>query len=128
MELRRLGIAIALAALLTLGAGLGTADAHKISFGSQVAIDEGGPKGAEGHVSSGQPKCLFGRRVILYIVDLQTGDLIEIDAVITDREGDWEVEEDLFAGDYVARVTPRTVKVHGKPHRCRGDRSLQMRL
>jgi hypothetical protein len=120
--------ALAIAAALLLAVGVGVAGAHKASFASQVTIDGGGPKGAEGNVSSSQAKCLKGRYVVLYVLDPVDGELLEIDVVTTDADGDWEVEENLFAGEYVAKVRPRRVTIHGKPHRCRGDLSLRMML
>lgn len=127
MNLRRLAPAFALAALLTLALGAGSAPGLA-SFGTKVKIDEGGPKGASGHVSSGQHKCLRGRRVTLFVENDGTGELERIGSATTNGDGEWEVEEDLFAGDYVAKVAAKTILFHGMRHTCRGGRSLKKHL
>jgi hypothetical protein len=89
-------------------------------YATKVKIDEGGPKGASGHVSSNQHKCLRGREA--------TGDLERIGAATTNGDGEWEVEEDLFAGDYVAKVASRVIFVHGMRHTCSAGRSPTQHL
>jgi len=127
MNLRKLASAFALTALLALAFGAGGASGLA-SFGTKVKIDEGGPKGASGHVSSSQHKCLSGRRVTLFIENEATGDLERIGSATTDGKGEWEVEEDLFAGDYVAKVASKLIFLHGMRHTCRGSRSLTRHL
>jgi hypothetical protein len=127
MDVRRLAPAFLLTALLALALGAGTA-AALAGYATKVKIDEGGPKGASGHVSSSQHKCLRGRRVTLFIENEATGDLERIGSATTNREGEWEVEEDLFAGDYVAKVAAKTILFHGMRHSCRGSRSLTKHL
>jgi hypothetical protein len=127
MYLRRIAPAFVLTALLTLALGAGGALGFA-SFGTKVKIDEGGPRGASGHVSSSQHKCLRGRRVTLFVEDEATGELDRIGSATTDGEGDWEVEEDLFAGDYVAKVAGKLIFLHGMRHTCRGGRSLTKHL
>ena len=126
--LRGLCLAALLALGLMLGWGTATADARKSGFSSQVTIDDGGPSGASGHVTSSQPKCERGRKVILLMVDPSYGELTEVGRATTDRNGDWTVGADLFAGQYVAKVTARTVYVHGMSQACRVDLSLRVRL
>jgi hypothetical protein len=127
MDLRRFGLTAVLVALATLALGVGTAGATA-SFATKVKIDEGGPKGASGHVSSKQKKCLRGRRVNLFVEDEATGKLDKVGTTTTNREGEWEVEEDLFAGAYVAKVISRIIYLHGMSYTCRGGISLEVRL
>jgi hypothetical protein len=127
MNLRRFGSAVALAALLALALGVGTAGATA-SFATKVKIDEGGPKGASGHVSSKQKKCLRDRRVTLLVEDEATGELDKIGTTTTNRQGEWEVDVDLFAGKYVAKVISRIIYLHGMSYTCRGGISLETRL
>jgi hypothetical protein len=127
MDMRRLAPAFLLTALLGLALGAGVA-AALAGYATKVKIDEGGPKGASGHVSSSQHKCLRGRRVTLFVENEATGDLEKIGSATTSADGDWEVEEDLFAGDYVAKVAAKTIQVHGMRHTCRGARSLTRHL
>lgn len=126
--LRRLCLVALLVLGLMLGWGAATADARKSGFGSQVTIDDGGPSGASGHVTSNQPKCERGRKVILFAVDPSYGDLTEVGRATTDRDGDWTVGTNLFAGQYVAKVLARTVMIHGMSQTCRVDLSLRVRL
>lgn len=126
MSLRRFGLAAICAAMLVCTAGLGTAAAAP--YGTQVEIESGGPKGAEGEVTSGQPKCLRGRSVTLYMVDTATGGLVEIAKTVTDANGNWEIEVDLFAGEYVVKVDSKPVKAKGKRRSCRSARSLRTQL
>jgi hypothetical protein len=126
MNRRRLSLLFLSTALLAL-AFLPTA-ASANSYGSQVTIDQGGPKGASGHVSSKQKRCRRGRRVSLFVEDPATGELVKVGTATTDGAGEWEVEVDLFAGDYVAKVALKIVYIHGMSHTCRGDRSLTQRL
>lgn len=128
VALRRLCLAGLLTLALMLGWGTAPADAHKSGASSQVTIDDGGPNGASGHVSSSQPKCERGRRVILYVVDPSYGQLNEVGRATTDRDGEWALEANLLAGQYVAKVLARTVRVHAMPYACRVDLSLRMRL
>jgi hypothetical protein len=126
MNLRRFGLTAVLAALLALALGVGNAGAA--SFATQVKIDDGGPKGASGHVSSKQKKCERGRRVNLFVEDEGTGKLEKVGTDTTDADGDWEVEESLFAGTYVAKVISRIIYLHGMSYTCRGGLSLETRL
>jgi hypothetical protein len=126
MNLRRFGFTAVLVALLALALGVGNAGAA--SFATKVKIDDGGPKGASGHVSSKQKKCLRGRRVTLFVEDEATGKLDKIGTDTTDADGDWAVEEDLFAGNYVAKVISRIIYLHGMSYTCRGGLSLETRL
>ena len=98
------------------------------SHGTKVRIDQGGPKGASGHVSSNQRRCVSGRRVVLFVEDEITGELERIGSASTDREGEWEVEEDLFEGDYIAKVAAKIFFFHGMRHSCAGGRSLKKHL
>jgi hypothetical protein len=127
MNLRRLAPTFLLTALLILALGTGIAVALA-SYGTKVKIDEGGPKGASGHISSSQHKCLRGRRVTLFVENEATGELERIGTATTDGDGNWEVEEDLFAGDYVAKVASKPTVVHGMRHTCRGGRSPSKHL
>jgi hypothetical protein len=126
MSLRRFGLTLVLTALLALA--FAPAGATAASYGTQVRIDDGGPKGASGHLSSKQKKCLRGRRVTLWYENDATDDLEKIGADTTDAEGDWEVEESLFAGNYIARVAARVIFLHGMRHTCRAALSLKVHL
>jgi hypothetical protein len=125
MGLRRFGLAAVLAALVTLTAGFGSAAAKTTSYGTRVAIDAGGIRGAEGHVASGQPRCLRGRTVTLFVEDESSGDLVMIATAVTDANGNWEVVVQLSAGEYLAKVESKQVKVKGKRRTCRGARSMR---
>ncbi len=127
MYLRKLATAFVLTALVVLALGAACSVALA-GYATKVKIDEGGPKGASGHLSSPQHKCLRGRRVTLFVENEATGDLERIGSATTNGEGEWEVEEDLFAGDYVAKVAAKTIMVHGMRHSCRGGRSLTKHL
>jgi hypothetical protein len=127
MYLRKLAPAFVLTALLVLALAAGVATALA-GYATKVKIDEGGPKGASGHVSSSQHKCLSGRRVTLFVENEATGDLERIGSATTNRKGEWEVEESLFEGDYVAKVAAKTILFHSMRHTCRGSRSLTRHL
>jgi hypothetical protein len=126
MKLRGFAPIALLATLLALALVPGAATAS--SFGSQVTIDQGGPKGAEGHVSSKQKRCRRGRVVNLFVEDEATGDLVKVGTARTNAAGEWEIEVDLFAGNYVAKVTLKVVNFHGMSYTCRGDRSPRKHL
>jgi len=125
MELRRFGLVAVLAASLTLIAGSGGAAAKTTSYGTQVTIDAGGIRGAEGHVASGQLRCLRGRTVTLFIEDESSGELVMIATAVTDANGNWEIVVQLSAGEYLAKVESKQVKVKGKRRTCRGARSMR---
>lgn len=126
MNLRRFAPVALLAALLTLALVPAAATAN--SSGSQVTIDEGGPKGASGHVSSKQKRCRRGRVVNLFVEDEATGKLVKVGTARTNADGEWEIEVDLFAGNYVAKVTVKVIQIHGMSYTCRGDRSPRKHL
>lgn len=128
MYLRRVGVLAALAAISVLVVGLGTAGAHKVAFPTRVVIDSGGPDGAEGRVVSKREGCLGGREVSLYFRDPASGKLMLVGTAVTDGDGNWEIDAELFAGQYVAKVTADQTMVHGKPHRCNRGRSGTKRL
>jgi hypothetical protein len=128
MYLRRVGIVAVLTALSLLVVGLGAAGAHKASFPTRVVIEKGGPEGASGHVSSKRSQCLGGREVSLYIKDPASGKLLLVGATVTDGDGNWSIEAELFEGQYVAKVTADKTTVHGESHRCKRGRSGTKRL
>jgi hypothetical protein len=125
MELRRLALLAILAALLTLTVGSAGAAAKTTSYGTQVTIDAGGINGAEGHLSSAQPKCLRGRTVTLFVEDESSGDLVMIATAVSDADGDWEIVLQLSAGEYLAKVESKQVRVKGKRRTCRSARSMR---
>lgn len=128
MKLRRFGFLAVLAALSLFIVGLGTAGAHKASFPTRVVIDSGGPDGADGHIVSKRAKCLEGREVSLFVKDPASGKLLLVGTAVTDGDGEWSIEAELFAGQYVAKVDGKQTMVHGKPHSCKRGRSGTKRL
>lgn len=127
MYLRRAALLALLAAVATLLVGFGTASAHKAAYPTRVVIQGGGPEGAHGVIKSKQAGCLEGREVRLYVKGMG-GRLILVGATTTDSGGNWTIEAELFAGQYVAKVTADETTVHGNPHRCKRGRSGAKRL
>jgi hypothetical protein len=116
---------IAAAASLTLLFGVGTAAGF--SGATSITIEKGGPTGAEGHLTAG-PKCEAGRKVVLLLLDPQSGSPTKVGSAITDGNGDWEVKATLLKGDYQAVVESKRVRVHGKKRTCRGAHSPETHL
>lgn len=134
----RNSLGLAATALIAMGALAGVmADAATVpSVATTVKIDSGGASGAQGHVSSPVAKCKKNRKVTLYVVPPPPG-YAQPQPVGTDRtdpKGKWSVSAQLFAGDYIAKVAPKTITVagkgpvHGKRKKCRRATSPKKQL
>ncbi len=112
-----------------------TAAAHRFNARTTADITSGGPTGAEGTVSSPQAFCERGRRVELFRqneADPNTPTTFGTD--VTDRNGNWRVDADLFSGNYYVRVAPKPAANASKKkkkkhrHRCKGTTSAPEHL
>jgi hypothetical protein len=102
---RKLSMALALVSVLALGLGA-VAAAGSTSVKTKVKLTSGGPGGAEGKVTSKQPKCMRKRKVTLTNV---TGPSKIIGTDKTDAHGRFNVVAPLTAGDYRASVAAKRV-------------------
>ena len=84
-----------------------------MSFGanavkSTVKIKEGGPTLFEGTVSSEEPKCEKGRDVTLYYsASGRQDDEAPVGEDRTDKDGNWSMDGEYFAGKYGADVSSK---------------------
>jgi hypothetical protein len=105
----KLVVALAMTAALAIGA---TASFGADSAKTRVKITEGGPNLFEGTVSSKEPKCEKGRKVsLIYEVGKQE---TVVGKDKTDKNGNWEMPGNYFAGNYHAEVKAKTIQVNDK--------------
>ena len=120
--------ALLLAATVVVGVG-GSAGAHVQGIDTRAVIKGGGPWGAVGLLKSDVRRCLGDRPVSLWMDMGEEGPPQKVGEDMSDGDGFFLIEENLFAGDYFVRAPAKPlVNDADHEHICRRAVSAKVRL
>ena len=110
LKINALCIAVALVAVLGLGAVAADGAARKARVGSAITLDSVGADGAQGHVSSTRKACRAQRRVAFYRVN--SGSSVPssepMGSTLTHGDGSWTINGPLPTSEYHAVVKKKS--------------------
>jgi len=105
-KINALCIAVALIAVVSLGAAAADGAARKARVGSRITLESLSPDGAGGHVSSTRRACRAQRRVTFYRVN--SGSSVpsseQMGSTLTRKNGSWAIPGPLPPSQYHAVV------------------------
>ena len=104
-----------------------TSSAHKSGTKTKAFLDDGGPSGANGHLTSMKDACLRNRRVSLFRE--QDGADQRYGTDMTNRSGKFDIDASLLAGMYYVKVKARDLDPSGDhDHMCLAAQSIKYRF
>ncbi len=110
LRINALCIAVALIAVVSLGAAAADGAARKARVGSAITLESVGPDGADGHVSSTRKACRAQRRVAFYRVN--SGSSVPssepMGSTWTRGDGSWTIPGPLPPSQYHAVVEKKS--------------------
>ena len=106
LKINALCIAVALIAVVSLGATAADGAARKARVGSAITLESVGPDGADGHVSSTRKACRAQRRVAFYRVNSSSSvpSSEPMGSTWTRGDGSWTIPGPLPPSQYHAVV------------------------